>query len=338
MNRKIVDLANCKSAIQAIHKGLIHCGFELEFQADEDGDRELDYDSLDEAVDEAFDEEDAIGAIQDSDIESLVRGIVSHTGCGLYEVSDYLNPHMPLRREVASEVEAAIDSENESNRERLINSGEYYLSSDFKFSDLPRDVRQLMELGSDGSVSGGELRTNGALNPSQFMKCVKAVFEHDFNVDTGCSFHIHLSVPGVSHSFGAKFQAELQAYFLDNFNRLPRTVRDRLTSSNIRYCKFQASTDKFSAVHAHSLNTWEFRLFGNLNSETDARRCLLLAIESLIHGYRVKLGLSKSLLKKSESKDIEKLSREILGSTDWLNVLAQKDLKTVIRENASQGN
>jgi len=112
-----------------------------------------------------------------------------------------------------------------------------------------------VEVGTDSSVRGGEARTIGALTPTNFMVAAKALFGgYDFEIETNCSFHIHLSVPGVRHTYGRSLQAEMFAYLLANTARLPDAVKERLNSSAIRYCKFQLSTEKFTAVRAFTEN------------------------------------------------------------------------------------
>jgi hypothetical protein len=145
-----------------------------------------------------------------------------------------------------------------------------------------------IEVGSDSSVRGGEARTVGALKPTEFMAAATALFTgHDFEIDTGCSFHIHLSVPGVRHSYGPRLQGEMMAYILENRHRLPASVQTRLQSKAVRFCMFHIDGDKMRAIHGHPQRTWEFRLFGNVDNALDAWKCLLLAIDALRHGYQV---------------------------------------------------
>lgn len=166
-----------------------------------------------------------------------------------------------------------------------------------------------IEVGSDSSVRGGEVRTLGALTPQEFMAAAIALFKgHDFEIDTGCSFHIHLSVPGIKHTYGERLQAEMMAFLLDNQDRLPASVRKRLKSDAIRFCHFKISSDKFTAVHGHPQKTWEFRLFGNVTTAVDAWRCLLLAIDAMRHAYRVRCNLTKSMVSVDEILDFDALA------------------------------
>lgn len=228
MQKQIRELANTSSALEAIRKGLIRCGFELEFH----------------------------------DCDNIVAGLGS-------DEDD--RGHNPWGIEESSKV----------------------------------------EVGTDSSVRGGEIRTLGALTPTEFMAAASALFKnHEFEIDTGCSFHIHLSVPGIKHSYGANLQAEMQAYILAHQERLPERVRERLASDAIRFCKFQLNTDKFSAVHGHPQRTWEFRLFGNIDSAYDAWRCLLLAIDALRHAYQVRCRIADRLT--PEDGRFDKLAEQAL--------------------------
>jgi hypothetical protein len=145
------------------------------------------------------------------------------------------------------------------------------------------------------------------------MSAAIALFTgHDFEIDEGCSFHIHLSVQGVRHRYGKRMQADLMAYLLENQHRLPDGVRDRLKSSAIRFCKFNIAAEKFTAVHGHSHGTWEFRLFGNVTTQHEAWKCLLLAIDALRHAYRVKEGMDKSLVSTDALLEFNTVASEAL--------------------------
>lgn len=170
-----------------------------------------------------------------------------------------------------------------------------------------------VEVGSDSSVRGGEARTIGALTPNEFMAAARALFGgYEFEIETNCSFHIHLSVPGVHHKYGAALQAEMFAYILNNIGRLPQSVQDRLNSSSIRYCKFELTPEKFTAVHGHSLHTWEFRLFGNITTALDGWKCLLLAIDALRHAYRVRLRKTDPMAGKEFSTEPTRYATKVL--------------------------
>lgn len=191
-----------------------------------------------------------------------------------------------------------------------------------------------IEVGSDSSVRGGEIRTIGALSPQEFMSAAIALFNgHDFEIDEGCSFHIHLSVPGVKHTYGKRLQAEMMAYLLEHSNRLPRRVQERLKSSAIRFCQFKLDSDKMRAVHGHPQKTWEFRLFGNITKATDAWRCLLLAIDALRHAYRVRLNMTKPLIDADTAIDFDTIASDAVKAMRSLR--AQVRYNKVIKKQAN---
>lgn len=225
INPNVIALANTGSALEAIRKDLIRCGFELEFQ------------SVNGVSENSDDEDD-----------------------GSYAVADEISaPHI--------------------------------------------------EVGSDSSVSGGEVRTVGALKPTQFMAAATALFTgHDFEIDTGCSFHIHLSVPGVKHSYGPRLQGEMMTYLLENRHRLPESVQERLKSGAVRFCQFRIDKDKMRAVHGHPQRTWEFRLFGNVTNAHDAWKCLLLAIDALRHAYQVQTRKTKPICNTDVSDNLHDIA------------------------------
>lgn len=152
------------------------------------------------------------------------------------------------------------------------------------------DIKNI-EVGSDGSVDGHEFRTTGPLTVDQFSAASERLFRvlKGLKVDTGCSFHIHMSLPGVRHSYGQEFQSAMMEYLLKA--KLPACVQVRLKSNaRKRFFAVDSSNDKFRAV-AFRGETWEFRLFGNVSTHRDALKCLAIAIKAFQFAYKVKFGL-----------------------------------------------
>ena len=133
----------------------------------------------------------------------------------------------------------------------------------------------------------------------------------DFDIDTRCSFHIHLSIKGVEHYYGKNLQAEMIGFILLNEGYYSNEkLINRLDSSNVRYFKPQVKNEKMSFVNFQSdYRTWEFRCFGNIKHKRDFQKSLLLAYNALKHAYRVKLGLSDSLFGQCSNEEKD----EILG-------------------------
>lgn len=318
-NENIRKLATSSSAIHAIHSNLVQCGFELEFQSlngktneEDDGSR------LDDDVNDAWDESDILDYIDDGEVKAVIEAIVELTECSVREAYSFFSENGTQRRDLRSKIYQEVVNATDAYRDALIANlqeendyGGGCYGDNLKAS---KETLSSIDCGDDQSVRGGEIRTEGALSPTQFVKIASDLLNNnEFEVDNGCSFHIHLSVPGVEHQYGKKFQAEMIAYLLENVKRLPESVQKRLRSDPCdRYAKFHVSKDKFSAIHFHGQGTWEFRLFGNVSDASDARRCLLVAIEALRHGYRVKLGLEKSLLGTMETDSIKRMAYEVL--------------------------
>jgi hypothetical protein len=322
MHANIKALAETVSAIDAIGKGLIRTGFELEFQQlngnSSSGNGEIDFERLSEAACEAWGELDADDIIdickqEDEKLGELIGALYAVTG-NLYpgNCSD-------ITGKLAQKLERCFDNAESSWRESWeqseleSNGDEYREDSDvYESLNASESTREVIDCGEDQSVKGGEIRTRGALSPFQFLAAAKDLLSNnEFEVDTGCSFHIHLSVPGVQHMYGAQLQSEMTAYILEHAGALSDGMKLRLESSALRkYACPKIEDTKFTAVNSHDQGTWEFRIFGNINDANDARRCLLLAIEALRHAYRVKLKMTKSLVNSTAVEAFNFAARE----------------------------
>lgn len=170
-------------------------------------------------------------------------------------------------------------------------------------SDFPMNGRDLLthsirniEIKTDSSVEGGEIIVDSPTTPAKCLDIANRLFtENSWRIDTGCSFHIHLSVPGVTHVYGRQFQLELYLYLLSQWERVPAAVKARWT--NLHYCRLHLSKDKYSFVHYHQeYRTWEFRCFGNVSTTEDATACYQLALEAMHHAYQVRAGEHPGLL------------------------------------------
>ena len=144
-----------------------------------------------------------------------------------------------------------------------------------------------VEVVTDESVDGFEFRTIGGLKPSEFQTALKDVFTLRHEIDTRCSFHIHLKVGDIKHTFDRGLRQSMIQFLFMNSDRLPESVRDRWSNSNANYFfEPDQGSDKFNFINFHKRNsTIEFRCFGNLNHFEDAMICLNLAIDALRYGY-----------------------------------------------------
>lgn len=165
-----------------------------------------------------------------------------------------------------------------------LHQARHYFPRNYKLPDI--------HIGEDGSVRGFEFRTIGGLTWRKFMNSARAVFKIDHNIDVGCSFHIHIAVKGVKHTWTRRMQQSLTEYLLANADRVPSDVRDRWETANHHYSP-KGTHEKYSFVHKHKQGTWEFRCFGNVHNAIDAKQCLILAVEALQHAYQRKPTIAK---------------------------------------------
>ena len=292
-NQTIKAIANSKSIVDLIRLGVVQTGFELECQevnghTYDDQEREVDWDAVNDAASEAWGDTNDCERLDhvSREYSSLIKELLEHIDW--YSIADCLKGS--LSEYVLQALDDARDSFESVYREQVDTSDYLLVTSpdiDCKYPICYKD---------DGSVEGGEITTDGAVSPIRFLQTAASLFaSNEFEIDIGCSFHIHLSAKGVKHTYGRALQAEMQAYILNA--DLPEFLVDRITSDKSTYFKPQASTDRHSLVNFCSrLNTWEFRVFGNVSNYSDAKYCLFLAMNALRHAYRVKLGLEKSLL------------------------------------------
>jgi hypothetical protein len=279
-------------------RAIIRCGFELETQATgcdaiECGE-DIDHDAANDAIGDQVDE--IIGRSLENHVSdrimNQVREAVWDSVSSDFDYSDYKTDINEL---LQNEIDSAVRNELRK----------YSTSSNI---DKPK-----IECGKDGSVDGYEFRTIGALTYAQFVIASRAAFSLDHRIDENCSYHIHLSIPGVKHSYGDRFQLALVEYLIENIHRIPKTVRKRWKNApQNQYIKgLLSSKNKYSFVYAHEQGTWEFRCFGNVHNTKDGLTCLNIAIEAMAHAYQV-TQQGKSLLTDSYGGDLHELFSECL--------------------------
>lgn len=276
---------------------LIRCGFELETQRTdglEESDSEIDEDAYMEAVDSLYEER----------INELPASL-----------SDWIGGR-------------AYDSLSEDIRESASNdtdSDDYYKKAIDLFNDR-LDSSYKIEVGIDGSVDGFEFRTKGALTYIDFMRAANYVFgDFEHEIDEKCSFHIHLSIEGVKHLYGARFQAALVEYITDNRFSLPENVKNRIENAqnNEFICGIIEERKKYCFVRNHDFyNTWEFRCFGHVESASEAKKCLDLAIDAMNYAYQACFFGEKIALDKTKNSQ----------KTVYSALQENKTIKQILRE------
>lgn len=251
---------------------------------------------------------------------------------GVTEINEISVPDSRLRELMQDHVLACI----EKRREFLIkdlreNQTERYRIRTPSYEDMLgvtwKGLSGYTEMGSDASVTGGEIRTKGGHTISEFLHVCKLLSTNDFGLNEGCSFHIHLSVPGIKHSYGRRFQAEIYAYLLSKWTEMPEGVQKRLVSENgaRKWARLVLENgNKRVAVYTHPSGTWEFRLFGNVTKFSEMYKCICLAVGAMRHAYRVKLGLDKSLLMNARLEQVsDALARIELNPSKFFEVLQE---------------
>lgn len=211
---------------------------------------------------------------------------------------------------------------------------DYYIGSenngDFYLEGIPEGIEAL----SDSSVSGPEFIVAGnGTSVSNAIKLLKQLFHtFTFRIDTGCSFHVHVSIPGIRHAYGANLQTHMYEYLLKNVKRVPKSVRERW-ESDTRFFRPNIQKDKYSFVHFHSgCGTWEFRCFGNVQNAKDGERCIRLAVEALQYAYKVSVGMERADVKTAQDWTYDLYIGVIHDSEELVDVVKKKRKEKRIAE------
>lgn len=162
------------------------------------------------------------------------------------------------------------------------------------------EERVLFSPGTDGSVQGFEIRTNGALSIAQFIRASSVAFKKNKHViDDRCSFHIHVGIKNLRHqNYDPVMQSRMYEYLAEHIGEVPESVRQRWrnTEQINRFAKFELQHEKYTFVNCHRLGTWEFRCFGNVTNHKDAVKCMALAVRALAYAYECASGNKQSIL------------------------------------------
>lgn len=295
----------------------IRCGFELETQSfdgmDFDGltrvevepEYETDYDQVNEAVDDylcqirrdhtgaSFRKTRTIKTILWANMSDALNKVDEEYRCTIVDIDD--TTWSSLSDELWDKL---VELSREAIEQYLIETGDYERQTNEDECNS-RDIEDLAEnyfgepgnltMEHDGSVNGPEIQTVGPKTVKEFLRLAKKVFKQEMTIDHECSFHIHVSVDGVKHVYGAMLQRAVYYYFYNNLDRVPESVMQRWANREWRdrYFAIEHNSDrKYSFVawrNEHS--TIEFRCFGNVTNYKDARKCLILAVEALIWAY-----------------------------------------------------
>lgn len=140
-------------------------------------------------------------------------------------------------------------------------------------------------LKEDGSVSGGEITTRGGQSIPECLSLFGRVLGMGiWEVDEGCSFHVHVGDTSFGQRFSAYsskgkhiYQAEALTFLLYHWDQWPAGVKRRfLRDLRDDYFAFTFSGGKMQGIRVHPQGTMEYRLWGNISSVADAETVLRL--------------------------------------------------------------
>ena len=208
----------------------------------------------------------------------ISRWLFEEEGC---DCESFADQHYPGGWEsyVDDMVTTALENDDIEDNER-----------ETSFQDV--DGWRNCEDGTHGIVQ--EYKTNNPCTFNELKALVGDLFECAGNwckVPTNGSCHIHVSFPDTHHT--CEKQSVLHSCILFSLSQLvpyfPARLWDRLLDENCtRYFNYDhPPTDKYSAVHIHSQGTWEFRLFGHMQTTEDVMECVYIAGQAIINGYRL---------------------------------------------------
>jgi hypothetical protein len=166
------------------------------------------------------------------------------------------------------------------------------------------DVRDEYSIENDATVGGIEFKPIGPLDPdtslASYAKLRKIFTEgiEPWTVSNRCSFHIHVSVNGMKHTYGPNMQAFMYLYLLQNIHRVPTRVLERWTNAGMasdgdKYFKMNlggsaspSHENRYSFIaFRHEFKTWEFRCWGNIETVEDAKACVDLSLDAYNYAF-----------------------------------------------------
>ena len=285
VNATITKFINATPTVQ---RHMIRAGFELETQESDGLTNDDRCDPDEDAIEEAISE----------------------------KVSNILHRASNLKSMISSSLWDSIRDDVEESVRDNFDDSEYRKDSLGHLADQYNN--KFLEVDTDTTVRGFEWRTKGGLPYRQFLKTLARVINVGHKVDSGCSFHVHVSIPGVKHNYGEKMQAAMVEYVVLNRHRLPEGARERLagTEGNDYIKGLFSSRNKYSFVNYHEQGTWEFRCFGAIDTVEGGMECLKIATEALHFAYLVSRCKTKLLIDRFKGNKQELIYRVLADDLD----------------------
>lgn len=161
-----------------------------------------------------------------------------------------------------------------------------------------------IDIGTDMTVRGFEFRTIDGHHYDDIIQIAASLIgDNKHVIDHGCSFHIHVSFPGVfepvikpcgdevyedanwatERTTNTGFAAQCVASLMDNIDLVPTDVLERWLNTETRnnFLFRIGAREKYEFVHIHESGTIEFRCFGNVSTVSDAELCINLACSAI---------------------------------------------------------
>lgn len=307
-----------KATAETFHR-LIRCGFELETQ--ESNGLDADNRPVNEEAYESSIARQASYLIKDPYFLKNHFNFNMKTHPELYNKNGEPSLKKILKTLNEEQLVAAADRANEVAREETARC-------DFMLEPCNSFDIKLSEVGLDGSVKGFEFRTKGAKTMAEFKEAAKEVFKLKHEIDEKCSFHIHISVEGITHNYGGDLQLLLMEGILRQAAKLPASVLNRWREGFNNYddighfFRWEVDNDKYIAVSKHNrYNTWEFRCFGNVQNYKDAMKCLNIAVNAMRYAY--KRQLLKARTEILTDNNVNEIAEKIANLTSWQAILTE---------------
>jgi hypothetical protein len=142
---------------------------------------------------------------------------------------------------------------------------------------------------SDGSVEGWEYVFCRPVNYTTANKWLKNFPWGDAEIDSECSFHIHVSWPDIAHYATRQLKLLISLGYLCTVNKDLASIIEARVERNSwcdEYYAERISTGKYCAISQRKKDdsTYEFRIFGYVTNIDEAKACIDAAANCCLIG------------------------------------------------------